>query len=85
MPEYYKHDLARWEGEGGSHGELMPPSRGGLPSNVAGTPARSELYCLEGTALQDVIITGRRTAKSGARALAQDTIIQERVCARHTC
>src|SRR5688500_6671431 len=26
MSQYYKHELARWEGEGGSHGELMPPS-----------------------------------------------------------
>jgi hypothetical protein len=24
MPGYYHHDIARWEGEGGSHGELIP-------------------------------------------------------------
>jgi hypothetical protein len=33
MSQYYKHELARWEGEGGSHGELMPPSHDGLHSN----------------------------------------------------
>jgi hypothetical protein len=26
MPEYYHHDLARWEGEGEFHGELLSPS-----------------------------------------------------------
>ena len=33
MSQYHKHDLARWEGEGGSHGELMPPAHDGLHSN----------------------------------------------------
>jgi hypothetical protein len=26
MAKYYYHDVARWEGEGGSHAELIPPS-----------------------------------------------------------
>ena len=25
MPRDYYHDVARWEGEGGSHGELIAP------------------------------------------------------------
>jgi hypothetical protein len=25
MPKYYHYDISRWEGEGGSHGELIPP------------------------------------------------------------
>ena len=44
MSQYYKHELARWEGEGGSHRELMPPSHDGLHSNndfILGTRAPS--------------------------------------------
>ena len=33
MSQYYKHDLARWEGEGGAHGELLPPWHNDLHSN----------------------------------------------------